>query len=298
LRTPVAFLIFNRPDTTERVFDKISRARPTKLLVVGDGPREERPGEREKCAAVRAIVERVDWDCEVLTNYSEENLGCRRRISSGLDWVFGLVDEAIILEDDCLPHPSFFRFCEELLARYREDERIMMISGTNYFLDRTRIGESYFFARYYAIWGWASWARAWGRYDPSMEEWGKLREEDILEAFFPRQDMRKHFSRMLDDAYFGRIDTWDIQWVATCLLNNGLSIVPRVNLVSNLGITGTHTSRDQSNNNLPVFDIDPSHIRHPSSVVPYVRYETMLFERILKTGIVKRIRNLVKAKLT
>ena len=115
IRTPVAFLVFNRPDTTERVFEAIRLARPPKLLVVADGPRAHRPDDDTKCQATRAIIERVDWPCEVLKNYSEANLGCRTRVSSGLDWVFSTVEEAIILEDDCLPHPTFFRFCEELL---------------------------------------------------------------------------------------------------------------------------------------------------------------------------------------
>src|SRR5262245_26909140 len=132
MRTPVAFIVFNRPDLTERVFAEIARARPPKLLVVADGPRPDVAGEAEKCVATRAIIDRVDWQCDVLTNYSDRNLGCGRRPSSGLRWVFEQVEEAIILEDDCLPHPTFFQFCEELLERYRDDKRVMHISGNNY----------------------------------------------------------------------------------------------------------------------------------------------------------------------
>ena len=131
LTTPVAFIIFKRPDTTRKVFEEIRRAKPPKLLVIADGPRPNIVGEAEKCAAARAIIDSVDWECEVLKNYSDENLGCKQRVSSGLDWVFDNVEEAIILEDDCLPHPTFFRFCEELLEKYRDDERVMKIDGTN-----------------------------------------------------------------------------------------------------------------------------------------------------------------------
>ena len=142
--TPVAFLIFNRPETTARVFEAIRRVRPPKLLVVADGPRSDREGENEKCRAARSVIERVDWPCEVITNYADTNLGCRTRISSGLDWVFANVDEAIILEDDCLPDPSFFPFCEELLARYRDDDRIMIIAylfyGSGKVVSCVRIG--------------------------------------------------------------------------------------------------------------------------------------------------------------
>ena len=151
--TPVAFIIFNRPDTTKRVFAEIAKARPPKLLVIADGPRADHPADVEKCAAVRAIIDGVDWDCEVLKNYSDVNLGCKRRVSSGLDWVFDTVEEAIILEDDCLPHPTFFRFCEEMLEKYRDDKRIAMISGDNLQFGRKRTGYSYYFSRYPHIWG-------------------------------------------------------------------------------------------------------------------------------------------------
>ena len=126
LQTPVVFLIFNRPDTTQRVFSAIAKAKPDTLLVVADGPRPDHPEDVEKCAAAQEVVDRVDWSCDLRRNYAEVNLGCRNRVSSGLDWVFENVDEAIVLEDDCLPHPTFFQFCEELLHRYRHDERIAL----------------------------------------------------------------------------------------------------------------------------------------------------------------------------
>ena len=131
MKTPVAFLVFNRPDVTEKVFAEIRKAKPPQLLVVADGPRKEKPDEIEKCQAVRSIIEKVDWECQVYKNYSDINLGCKLRVYSGLNWVFDTVETAIILEDDCLPHPTFFRFCDELLTKYREDKRVMMISGTN-----------------------------------------------------------------------------------------------------------------------------------------------------------------------
>ena len=130
LKTPVAFIIFKRPDTTKKVFETIRQIKPSKLFVIADGPREEKR-ETEKCAATRAIIDSIDWDCEVLKNYSDLNLGCKKRVATGLDWVFSIVEEAIILEDDCVPHPTFYRFCEKLLEKYRDDKRIMTICGTN-----------------------------------------------------------------------------------------------------------------------------------------------------------------------
>ena len=163
LSTPVAFIIFNRPDTTEIVFETIRQAKPSKLLVVADGPRTDRSGEVEKCTATRAVIERVDWECEVITNYSDVNLGCKRRVSGGIDWIFSQVEEAIILEDDCLPAPSFFQFCQTMLERYRYDDRISMIGGSNYQQENSRTSDSYFFTKYAHIWGWATWRRAWKR---------------------------------------------------------------------------------------------------------------------------------------
>ena len=123
-------MVFNRPDTTKQVFETIRKARPAQLFVAADGPRENRPDEAEKCAEVRRIVDNgIDWDCKVHRLYRDKNLGCKIACSSAIDWFFEHVDEGIILEDDTLPHPTFFQFCEELLKRYRDDERIMLISG-------------------------------------------------------------------------------------------------------------------------------------------------------------------------
>ncbi|MBI2355167.1 MAG: glycosyltransferase family 2 protein [Deltaproteobacteria bacterium] len=282
--TPVAFLIFNRPDTTARVFEAIRRARPARLLVVADGPRSGRPDDARLCAEVRAVIDSVDWPCEVLKDFAERNLGCKKRVSTGLDWVFSQVEEAIILEDDCLPHPGFFPFCEQLLERYRDDERVMMIGGTNYLLDRLAIKESYFFSRYFPIWGWASWKRAWSRYDIAMKDWERFRSERQLNSFYSQRFMRSYVTNMFDAAHDNRIDTWDIQWFYSCLFNNGLCAVPRVNLISNIGLAGTHTSGDTSNNLFPLFDIEVDDLRHPQQVYPNFLYDNEFFAKKLKPG--------------
>ncbi len=280
LDTPVAFLVFNRPDTTARVFDTIRRARPRKLLVVADGPRPDRPGEAERCAEVRAIVDRVDWPCEVRKNFSDVNLGCGRRVSSGVTWVFEQEERALILEDDCLPHPDFFRFCETLLDRYADDERVMMIGGTNFLLDELDLTESFFFSRYFAIWGWATWRRAWAKYDMTMRHWPTLRESEHLESFYRQPFMREHVTRMFDAVHRGEIDTWDVQWFHTCLFNNALSITPRRNLISNIGVEGTHHSEyDYLNHELPVFGLDPGELVGSALMFPERRYDDAMFAR-------------------
>ena len=168
---PVVLIVFNRPEVTKIVFERIRQARPGLLMLVADGPRERRQGEPDACRQVRQIVEHVDWPCEVLKNYSDTNMGCGARVASGIDWVFQHVEQAVILEDDCLPDPTFFRFCEELLDRYRYEERVMQISGSNFLFGRRAVEVSYYFSRYPLCWGWATWRRAWRHFDFNMQTW-------------------------------------------------------------------------------------------------------------------------------
>ena len=265
LDTPVAFLIFNRPDVTKKVFESIRQAKPKKLLVVADGARF--PEEVEKCQQTRAIINDVDWDCEVLTNFSETNIGCRKRVSSGLYWVFSEVEEAIILEDDCLPTPSFFYFCQTLLERYRDDERIMHISGDNFQKGQSRSKYSYYFSKYTPIWGWATWRRAWQHYDVEIKTWSEYKKSGVFDSLFSDCHEQSYWTNIFDQSFNNFVDTWDHQWLYTCWSQNGLSIIPDCNMVSNLGfgIDATHTvSKDDPKAKLPVFDI--WEIQHP----PYI----------------------------
>jgi hypothetical protein len=268
LKTAVALFIFNRPEMTIRVFETIRQVRPLKLLVVADGPRADRPGEAEKCMAARGVIERVDWDCEVLKNYTELNLGCRKRVSSGLHWVFETVDAAVILEDDCVPHPTFFRFCSELLAKYRDDERIMAISGNNFQFGRRRNQDSYYFSRYSHIWGWATWRRAWQHYSVDMKLWTEIRDASWLQDLLLEPHAVKYWTEIFQATYEGRIDTWDYQWLFTCWIQSGLIILPNVNLVSNIGFdaVATHTTASSPLGNMPVAAMSFP-LRHPSFVI-------------------------------
>jgi len=255
LKTPVAFIIFKRPQETERVFAEIRKVKPQKLLVVADGPRSDRPGEDQDCARARAIIDRVDWDCEVLKNYADVNLGCRRRVSSGINWVFDTVEEAIIIEDDCLPHPTFFRFAEELLERYRDDRRMMSISGQNVQFGRKRTDYSYYFSRYTHCWSWASWRRAWQHYDLDMKLWPEIRDGNFLEDVLGDSHAAKVWTNSFQLCYEGKIDTWDFQWTFASFIQNGMNILANVNLASNIGhgTGGTHTNDVNSPySNMPV----------------------------------------------
>jgi hypothetical protein len=265
--TPVALLIFNRPGPTGRVFEEIRRAQPERLLVVADGPRPAVEGEADRCAKAREITEAVDWPCEVSRNYAEANLGCKRRVSSGVDWVFEEVEEAILLEDDCLPDPSFFPYCEELLDRYRDDERVMHIGGGN-----LRFGPcgdaSYFFSRYPHVWGWASWRRAWRHYDVDLENWAQEADQDRYLESFETESERRFWRQIWERTRDGDIDTWDFQWVFACMTNNGLAINPNLNLISNIGVgeDSTNTTSEISElANLPLESMDRP-LRHPESL--------------------------------
>jgi len=244
LSTPIAFIIFNRPDLTQIVFDAIRQAQPKQLFVIADGARF--PEEAEKCQRAKDIIKQVDWDCQVLTNYADHNLGCRQRVSSGISWVFEQVEEAIILEDDCLPDLTFFQFCEDMLVRYRDDTRVMSIAGTN-IQGNFSLDFSYFFSRFALMWGWATWRRAWNLYDPSMLDWPSLRKTRWLYSIgVGKEIFRWRWNRNFDIVYSGELDTWDYQWIYTCWREHGLTIIPLINLVKNIGYgnDATHTTGD------------------------------------------------------
>jgi len=243
LDVPVVLFLFNRPELTARVFAAIRAQRPRHLLLVADGPRPDRPEDRELCAATRKVVETIDWPCEVGRNFSATNLSCALRIASGLDWVFSQAEEAIILEDDIEPAPSFFPYCAALLEGYRDQDDIAMISGHNNLgIWETGPG-SYFFARQGSIWGWATWRRAWQRFDLTMEKWGDRDVEGFLAGYFPDPEYAAFLTGQFR-RFRGRLtDTWDLAWNLSYILEQGLAIVPRYNLIANLGFGegATHT---------------------------------------------------------
>ena len=292
LSTPVAFIIFNRPDTTERVFAEIAKAKPPKLLVVADGHRLGREEEVEKCELTRSIIDRVDWDCEVLTNYSEVNLGCKVRVSSGLDWVFEQVEEAIILEDDCLPHSTFFRFCEEMLKHYRNDMRVGMISGDNFLFGHRLNDDSYFFSNFNAIWGWATWRSRWqSDYDVLLNNWPKFRNDERIYDWFHSETEQVFFNEVFEDIHQGRIDTWDFQWFFASRFNGRLSIMPNENLITNIGFgeDATHTTKKSKLANLALQGLSFP-LKHPDGIFASISLDGRMFKLVTKHSLLKRLK--------
>jgi hypothetical protein len=242
-QTPVVLIIFNRPETTARVFEAIRRARPPQLWIIADGPRSDRPQDTATCAAARAIVDQVDWDCAVFKHYSDVNLGSRKRVATGLDWVFSQVEAAIILEDDCLPDATFFPFCEILLDRYRHDQRVMTISGDNFLFNRVSVPDSYYFSRYHHGWGWATWRRVWQQYDAAMQHWPTVKQSNWLDDILQNPRAVKHWHQVFQATYEEKVDAWDFVLMFSCFLQNGWHIHPDRNLVTNIGFhaEATHT---------------------------------------------------------
>jgi hypothetical protein len=277
-REPVALFVFNRPDLTERVFARIRSARPPVLFVIADGPRPHVPGDAELCSATRSLVEAVDWPCDVQRDYSDANLGLWTCVGRGLDRVFEQVERAIVLEDDCLPDPTFFPFCDELLERYQHDQRVMMITGTT-IGERWRPGVgSYHFSRRGAIWGWAGWSRAWRGHDRHGRTWNDPRSRRRARRALGHRHYRA-WARWMDDAYLHQ-HQWGVQWTFSILERDGVSIVPSTNLVTNLGFRGDATHTVAARPRLANVPAEPMQfpLRHPAAVTPDAAYDRRCLE--------------------
>lgn len=239
-------MIFNRPDTTGQVFSRIKQAKPRQLFIAADGPRPHVPGEKAKCLQTRAIVKEVDWDCEVKTLFREENHGCKKSVSSALEWFFASVEEGIVLEDDCVPDISFFYYCQELLERYRDSDQIMHIGGSNFQFGKKWGKGSYYFSKFINIWGWATWRRAWHHYDVEMKKFPEFKQQNKMDKICGDARAGDYLLRTFERTYKGEIDTWDYQWLFAIWMQDGYGIIPNINLISNIGFRedGTHTRQE------------------------------------------------------
>lgn len=272
---PVAIFGFIRPHTTAQVFARVREMQPSKLFLCLDAPREGRPADIEKCEAVKKIFEGVDWPCEVFKNYAEKNMGCRRRMASGISWVFEHVEEAILLEDDCVPHPSFFQFCGELLERYRHDMRVGMIAGHVEHGRSLNKATSYYFDRFPTIIGWATWRRAWATFDAELEHWPRVKCTPCLEVVFPERRQIRRIEGWFDGVFHGKADSWATAWWLTFLRQGFLCAHPSVNLITNIGFgaDSAHTTdRGSFCDNRPS-EAMPFPLIHPLELVADIQEE-------------------------
>ncbi len=289
LHSPVLLVVFNRPDTTARVFERIRQAKPRRLYVAADAPRSGKSGEADQCAQVRDIATRVDWDCELKTSFQEENLGCGLGPVTAYNWFFDQEPEGIILEDDCLPDLSFFWYCQELLEKYRHDTRVMHITGTNFQHGWQRDPDySYYFSLNPHEWGWASWRRAWQLYDFSIRHFAEVEQKGYLKDTYSSElEYRYRFSKWRNTYGKNEVSWWDYQWVFSLHIHHGLAIVPNQNLVQNIGFgagaTHTVSTRDPRGlNQAHTIDLP---LRHPPFVVQDKvadrRYFSLMMRRLL-----------------
>jgi hypothetical protein len=289
-RAAVALIIFRRPDLTRRVFQRIAEAKPPKLFIIADGPVLERTGEAEKCAAARAAVEDVDWDCDVVRDYSPTNMGPWRRIASGITAAFQQVEELVVLEDDCLPDPTFFRFCDELLERYRDDERVMHIAGNHFHPQSPRsIPYSYSFAWHNIAWGYATWRRAWQHFDLAVPTWPELKNTDFLDQVVEHPYAVRHYREVFDQLYGqpGEFDGYDWAWSFACWSQGGLSILPDTTLVQNVGFGPDSTHfQNASNDFRAALRAGPMSfpLRHPPYVVRDRAADAYIIDRVFVQG--------------
>jgi len=244
MTTPVLFLIHRRPRLTQKVFQAIREVRPPVLLVAADGPSDD-----SRCRETRSsVLNQIDWPCSVETRLLEDNEGCKLAVSGALDWAFSRHARLIVIEDDCLPSPSFFQFCEELLNRYENVPKVMQICGANLSGRIATDGSDYYVSRFATIWGWASWRRSWATYDLAMSDWPCERERASQLANCTSKKEWLWRLEIFNAAHCGEIDTWDHQWEYAKWKSGGLSLIPSRNLVSNLGwgndATHTHDTND------------------------------------------------------
>lgn len=264
---PVLLMLFNRPDTTRKVFDMVRIAKPKRLFIAANGPRPDVPKDIELCKAVRSIFDNIDWECEVKTNYKDKNIGMQPHWHLSIDWFFNSVDRGIILEDDCVPSISFFGFCEDLLEKYKDDERIMHISGSNFQFGCRRGDASYYFSKYSHTWGWATWKRAWQKYDHKMLSFPVFKEEKVIDVISTSEKEKFYWMTYFEKLYKGDIDGCDVKWLYATWANNGLSIIPNVNMINNIGygLSAGHTLFKDKTLGQKALDIDE--IIHPQLIV-------------------------------
>lgn len=266
-QTAILFLVFNRPETTSKVFNVIKELKPSRLYLAADGPRENRDGEKEKVDLVRKIVTQVDWDCDVKKLFRTKNLGCGKGVSEAITWFFQQEEEGIILEDDDLPHQDFFVFCEEMLSRYRLNNNIYTISGNNFQNGIKRGDGSYYFSKYFHSWGWATWRRSWKIYNREIVFWPKWKNSIQWKNKFSNNLEKNYWKKIFDMIYETDFDSMAYPFNACIMYKGGLNIIPNINLVSNIGFgkNATHTTEENTIiSNLKTQRLDK--IVHPKSV--------------------------------
>jgi len=281
-RVPILIIAFNRPKTTEKLYEVIKKIKPKDLFVSFDAPRSGNISDEKNCSKVQDIFNSIDWDCRVRKFYHNSNVGCDKSVVGAINWFFEQVDEGIILEDDCLPDTSFFAFCDILLNKYRTDERIMMISGDNFLSHYYSSEDSYLFSRYALIWGWATWKRAWSKYDNKMSTYAEFVSSKKINGVFSNFIQRAFWNIIFYKRYYGYNTAWDSKWTYALLVNSGMCIAPTVNLVENIGFdeNATNTKEKAQKRYRIKAESIPLPLNHPAIIMVDNNYDAKTFNRV------------------
>ena len=296
-KNPILIVVFNRPEIVGKTFEAIKKSKPKKIYVFADGPRKSVDTDKFNCKKTREIFnEKVDWDCEIITNYNENNLGCQLAVSSALKWFFLNEKQGIIFDDDCVASLSFFRFCDELLEKFKNDEKILLISGNNYFKKKNEY--SYFASKNPCFYGWATWKRSWKNYDPKMRDWPKLKEKKWINDIFKDKSSRYYWTKVFDETYSGKKNTWDYQWWYLSLKNNSITLRPSRNLVQHIGSgkDSTHIKSKHFRDYFEPLEIDFP-LKHPEELKVFDihdAYENSEVWKIKKTYIMSKLNFIIK----
>ena len=301
-KIPVVVIIFNRPDKTKILYESLKYYKPSKLLIISDGPRNSFKDEKEKVAQSRKVFEKIDWECEVLFNISETNLGCRERIISGLNWVFDREEKAIILEDDCIPSEEFFTFMELMLSKYQANKKISSVCGTNFLPDWSKTKDSYLYSKYCHVWGWGTWKDRWEKIDFNLDRLDEIKKTKFLKGYLGTFRAYLYWHWIFNNVKKKKIDSWAYIWNFTNFINKSISIIPVTNLLSNIGI-GKDSSHTRS---LPYKYITAQEskkklqfpLKYPSNLLLDSEYDFKVEDTIFSKSIYNRflwiIRKLIK----
>ena len=297
MKIPVVVIIFNRPDKAKKLYESLSNYKPNKLFIISDGPRIHVLDDKEKIKKTREIFKHIDWNCEVLFNESETNLGCRDRIISGLNWVFHKVEKAIILEDDCIPSKEFFSFMEEMLERYQSNIKIGSICGANLSSENTKVNESYFFSKYQNCWGWGTWRDRWQKLDSNLDNLDKIKKRKFLKFYLGSFRAYFYWHWKLNKVKNRKMDSWAYIWTFSGFINEYLHAIPKKSLIENIGFDDSATNtkklkyniKGASNSNFEFPIIHPSKILANNFYDQYV--EDKIYSKSLKNRLIWFLKN-------
>lgn len=302
--TPILLIVFNRPHLTAKVLDSLLALQPDTLYVAADGPRQNNSSDIKRCSETRGLIKsKITWPCQLKTRFLNENKGCGKAVSEAISWFFSENEQGIILEDDCLPDPSFYTFCEQLLLKYKSNEEIMHIGGANFQDGKKRGDGSYYFSSEIHVWGWASWKRAWNTFDYNISDLQQFTATDKIKKYYQDKTIIRYWYNIFQRMQTHEIDTWDYQWRYAIWKSGGLAIIPQKNLVSNIGFgaDATHTTATASSDNVPSQAID-NVLVHPAAIIRDTAADQYTFDHhyrpnSIKNSLMTRVRSKIKRLL-